>query len=99
MNTLIRKTLRLFRLDIETGLGLASGQGEDPVARLRISRNGGHTWEPEQLQSFGKVGEYSVLVDWWQQGQARQFAYEIVITDPVPSRIAQAIIVLEEGTS
>lgn len=99
MNSLNRKVLRMFRLDIETGLGLTSGQGSDPQVSLRVSRDAGHTWEPPILRSFGEKGQYTQLVEWRQLGQARQFAVEVVITDPVPSRIAAAWMAMEEGTS
>jgi hypothetical protein len=99
MNSLNRTFLRLFRLDIETGVGLTSGQGSDPQVALRVSRDAGHTWDPEVWRSFGERGQYSQLVDWRELGMARQWAVEVIITDPVPSRIAQALIALEEGTS
>lgn len=33
-----------LRLDLETGVGLATGQGSDPQVMLSISHDGGHTW-------------------------------------------------------
>src|SRR5690606_31683344 len=33
-----------FQLDMETGVGLSSGQGSDPQVMLQFSDDGGHTW-------------------------------------------------------
>jgi hypothetical protein len=37
-----------FELDVETGVGLASGQGDDPQIMLSISDDGGRTWSDQE---------------------------------------------------
>jgi hypothetical protein len=72
-----------LRLDMETGVGLASGQGSDPQVMLQISRDGGYTWGAEMWRSAGKVGQYGRRVEWWRLGSADQATFKIRMTDPV----------------
>ena len=60
--------------------------GTSDIARaitvsLKVSRNGGLTWEPEMIRSFGKIGEYRQRAIWNALGGAEQMAGQIVITD------------------
>lgn len=81
-----------FQLDIETGVGLATGQGSDPQAMLRISRDGGRTWGPSRQASFGKIGEFTKRCLWRRCGRGRDFTFEVSISDPVKVAIAGAAI-------
>jgi len=95
--------LMLFhnRLDIEfeTGVGLASGQGSDPVAMVRWSDDGGHTWSNEHQMSIGKMGEYGKRVYRNRLGRSRSRVYEISVTDPVKRNILAAHLDATVGTS
>lgn len=88
-----------FQLDIETGVGLATGQGSDPQVMLRISRDGGRTWGNERSRSIGKVGEYEKRVIWDKCGRGRDFVFEVSGTDPVKTAILGAGIQLRGGSS
>jgi hypothetical protein len=79
-----------FQLDIETGVGVASGQGSDPQAMLRISKDGGRTWGNERWESFGAVGEYMKRCLWKRCGRARNFTFWVQISDPVKVAIMGA---------
>src|SRR5262249_41933529 len=46
-----------LQVDVETGLGLQSGQGSDPKLMLRWSDDGGKTWSNEYMASAGKAGQ------------------------------------------
>jgi hypothetical protein len=81
-----------FMLDIETGVGLVTGQGSDPQVVLDWSSNGGKTWSNQLWRSFGKMGEYDEQVRWHMLGRHRQFTPRITITDPVPVRISGAYV-------
>lgn len=81
-----------FELDIEPGLGLVSGQGENPQVMLRISRDGGKTWGPERSRSAGKRGQYGTRVRWDRCGSGRRMVFEASGTDPVPVRISNAYV-------
>lgn len=70
-------------LDFETGVGLVSGQGSDPVVMVRVSRDGGHTFGNERRMSLGKLGEVTKRVILRRLGSAMDFVLEISVTDPV----------------
>lgn len=76
-----------FELDIETGVGLSSGQGSNPQVMLSVSDNGGRSFEsPEVWSTFGKQGEYkdpALFVRWDRLGQFFNRHVKIEISDPV----------------
>lgn len=78
-----RVTVDEIIADFETGVGIAVGQGSDPVVMLRISRDGGRTWGAEQQLRLGKVGEFLSRVSFRRLGTARDFVFKFRITDPV----------------
>ena len=88
-----------FQLDIESGVGLSTGQGSDPQAMLRVSRDGGRTWGPERFASMGRVGEYTRRCIWRRCGRARDFVFEVSISDPVKVAIMGAGIKPRMGKS
>lgn len=88
-----------FQLDIETGVGLATGQGSDPQVMLRISRDGGRTWGNERWRSAGKIGEYTKRVKWDKCGRGRDFVFWVAGTDPVKTAILGAAIQPRQGTA
>lgn len=88
-----------FQLDIEAGVGLETGQGSNPQAMLRVSRDGGRTWGPERWASFGALGEYTKRCQWRRCGRARDFVFEISISDPVKVAILGAGIKPRMGSS
>jgi hypothetical protein len=87
-----------LQIDLEVGLGLISGQGIDPQVMLRWSNDGGKTFGNEHWQTAGQMGAYKTRVFWTRLGRARDRVYELVMTDPVPWRIARAFLDLEPGT-
>lgn len=72
-----------LQVDMESGVGLASGQGIDPQIMLQISKDNAHTWSGERWTSIGKIGEYLTRVMWRQLGTGRDFVFKIRITDPI----------------
>jgi len=79
-----------IQFDMETGVGTATGQGSDPVAMLRWSDDGGHTWSNQRTKSIGKVGEYKTRTRFTRLGQSRGRVYELSITDPVKVTLISA---------
>lgn len=79
----VRQFFRRLWVDMETGVGLASGQGSDPQAMLQWSDDGGHTWSNELWASMGAIGDYKRRVEWRRLGQARDRIFRVTITDPV----------------
>lgn len=88
-----------FQLDMESGLGLVTGQGSTPQAMLRLSRDGGHTWGNEYWTSAGAIGQYSKRVIWNRLGRARNMAFEVTVSDPIPWRLTQAFLNVRKAMS
>lgn len=78
-------------IDMEYGVGLATGQGSDPQVCLRISEDRGHNWSNEIWRSFGKIGDFKQQALWNRLGSAYSWTFELSITDPVK------VAILSEG--
>jgi hypothetical protein len=91
-NELRRIKYAEFKLDLQPGVGLSTGQGSDPMVMMRYSDDGGKTWSPEFWRSAGLVGEHDAVVQWNALGQARRRVFEVIFTDPVPWRILNAYV-------
>jgi hypothetical protein len=92
-NNLKRSAQHTLQIDCETGVGLNTGQGDDPQIMLRFSDDGGHTWSNERWMSMGKVGEYYKRSFARRLGMTlklRDRVYEISGTDPVKIAIMGA---------
>lgn len=72
-----------LELTMQTGVGLADGQGSDPQARLRWSDDGGYSWSNERSQSIGKIGERKARVRFTRLGMARDRVFSVEVSDPV----------------
>jgi hypothetical protein len=66
-----------------------------PQISVRISRDGSKTWGQEYLIDCGQAGDYKTRVLLRRLGQARDFVFDIVATDPAPWRIIEGYV---EGT-
>jgi hypothetical protein len=100
-NNLKRTAHHSLQLDMETGVGLVSGQGSDPQVMLRWSDDGGHTWSNEHWVSIGRIGEYYRRAIWRRLGMTmklRDRVYEVSGTDPVKIDIMGAELLLS-GTN
>jgi len=85
-----RIPLRRFELLLETGLGLQSGQGSNPLVMFRGSADGGKTWGTQRQATAGMVGQYHTRVFWTRLGSPRLFVPEVSVSDPVPWRVIDA---------
>lgn len=67
------------------GVGLATGQGSDPLVELRYSRDEGRTWSPWKAASLGVTGAYRKPPRWrgFRQMNAPGWHVEVRTTDPV----------------
>lgn len=94
---------RLFysslQVDMETGVGDAVGQGQDPRLMLRYSSDGGHTWSNEKTATAGKVGEYGARAKFNRLGAGRNRVWELSFTDPCKFAILGAVVEGEPGTA
>jgi hypothetical protein len=75
-----------LRVHLETGVGLDGGAvpGGDPQVMLRLSRDGGHTWDNARWATAHRLGQYGRTVEWRRLGRARQWTAEVSVSDPVP---------------
>lgn len=55
----------------------------DPQVEVRLSSDGGFTWDTCGTRSFGIAGEYDTQVKWDILGQHRNLVFEIIVADPV----------------
>lgn len=84
-------------VDFETGVGLATGQGSNPQVMMRYSKDGGHTWSSELWVTLGAIGRYLTRAIWQRLGRARDWVFELAITDPVKVVIINAGLRVMEG--
>ncbi len=75
-----------FEVGVQSGVGLNSGQGSDPMLALRRSTNAGRTYGPSVTARVGKMGEYTTRAIWRKLGRSRAdwLVIEVSCTDPVP---------------
>lgn len=96
-NNLRRTAQHGMQLDLETGVGLNLGQGDDPQLMLRWSDDGGHTWSNEHWVSAGKIGQYYRRAFWRRLGMTmklRDRVYEVSMTDPVKTYVMGAELLI-----
>lgn len=70
-------------MEMESGVGLLTGQGETPMLMMQVSKDGGHTWGNEYWVNFGQIGEYKRRAVFRRLGRARDWVFKFRITDPV----------------
>ena len=73
-------------LDMETGVGLQSGQGSNPQVMMDVSKDGGRTFNTNSVERWatvGKVGQYKTRVRWRRVTQGRDIVTRFRMTDPV----------------
>jgi hypothetical protein len=100
-NNLKRTAQHSLQIDLETGVGLNAGQGDNPQIMLRWSDDGGHTWSNEHWMSMGKIGAYGTRAIRRRLGMTtklRDRVYEASGTDPVKISIMGAELILS-GTN
>jgi hypothetical protein len=96
-NNLKRTAHHSLQLDCQSGVGLVTGQGDNPQVMLRWSDDGGHTWSNEHWSPMGKIGQYFHRVFWRRLGMTlklRDRVYEVSGTDPVKIAIVGAELIL-----
>lgn len=72
-----------LELIFNSGQGLATGQGSDPLVDMAYSDDGGRNYGNFRQASIGKVGEYARRVTFSGMGRSRQRNYWIRVSDPV----------------
>jgi hypothetical protein len=83
-------------LDMETGVGLQTGQGSNPQIMLQYSKDNGRTWSAERWASSGLVGNYQARVIWRRFGSTRDATFRIRQSDPVKFVITEGAMKIQE---
>lgn len=91
-----RVRISLLYLDMETGVGLTTGQGSNPMIMLKSSKDNGRTWSAERWAPLGKIGVYLWRVVWRRFGSARDYVFSITMSDPVKFVMTSGAIKLSE---
>ena len=86
-----------LQIQFQPGVGLQTGQGQDPQAMLRWSNDGGSTWSNEHWTSIGLVGKYKNRAIWRRLGWARDRIFEVAISDPIKCVVISANLKGEVG--
>jgi hypothetical protein len=97
VNKLSRVGIGLFELFLESGLGVQSGQGSEPLVMLRVSHDGGRNWSSERTRSAGRAGHYDHPVRWLKCGAGRTTVFEVSVTDAIPWRLLTAYLGVTSG--
>lgn len=81
-----------LQLDMEVGRGLPSGQGSDPMIRIRMSEDGGLSFDNFRDEPTGKMGEsiHRVKSDLW--GSAYDPVFEFWFSEPLPRKFLQLYV-------
>lgn len=67
----------------QTGVGLVSGQGVNPVLMCQFSNDGGQTWQAEHFVEIGALGDHMKRVDFWDFATGYEVKARVMISDPV----------------
>ena len=70
-------------VDMETGVGLVSGQGSSPQVQLSVSKDNGRTFSTPRMTSLGAYSQFQTRAIWRRWGSARVFVFKLDVTDPV----------------
>lgn len=86
-----------FELVLNSGHGVTVGQGENPLATLKVSDDGGETFRTLPTRSLGKLGHYQSRTQWWRLGSSRDRVYKVEVTDPVPLYVIDTQLLVNGG--
>jgi len=71
------------RINMQLGVGLATGQGSAPVLMCQFSPDGGETWQAEQFVPIGAMGDYTGPVYFYDFCTGYDVRCRIMCSDPV----------------
>lgn len=94
-----KKKMRLTRLELGHEPATTTDQTSTPVAGLRVSKDGGHSWGTQTFAELGKVGEYKNRCKWSRLGSGRDMVAEITIAEPIKKVITECTLYTEDGYS
>jgi hypothetical protein len=72
-----------FEIDLERGVGLVTGQGQQPYITLTYSDDGGKTFGNERKLTIGSLGKNLTRAHTHRLGYSRDRVYRLTISEPV----------------
>lgn len=85
-----RQYFEEFQIQFQPGVGLTTGQGDNPQAMLRWSSDGGSTWSNEHWVGIGRQGNYTNRAIWRRLGWSRDRIFEVAVSDPINAVVISA---------
>lgn len=91
------KRVQMSRLELimEVGVGLISGQGEDPLIMIEASYDGGKSWSTGKWMRIGRQGETNIRAEWFNLKSFYDMIIRITTSDPVAYNIYSGVIDLK----
>ena len=77
---------------LETGVGLISGQGEDPLIMVEASYDGGKSWATGTWMKIGRLGQTNIRAEWYSMKSFYDMIVRITTSDPVAYNLYSATI-------
>ena len=87
-----RIQMSCLKIIMESGVGLIDGQGDNPRIMVEYSDDGGRTWNGGSWPKVGRLGEFTLQVEWFDLGSFYDRIFRISTTDPVNYSIYSATI-------
>jgi len=88
------KRVQMSRIEfiIETGTGLLTGQGDDPVIMLEYSTDGARSWQVGDWLKIGRQGEFDIRLEWWSLISFYDLIIRLSTTDAIALNVYSAAI-------
>lgn len=80
-----------IEMDINSGMGNTTGQGNEPIMMFACSQDGGNTFEPDEFIELGNLGNYDQRVQLNNLGTARNWVISFSVSDPIDVIVMQAV--------
>src|SRR6185437_5709530 len=80
-----------LEIDATKGVGLASGQGSNPILMVSTSDDGGHTFSSPRNLPLGNFGNYLYRAREDNLGTSRNWTIDLELTDPLDLAIQNAL--------
>ena len=87
-----RVQMSCLKLIMESGVGVIDGQGDNPRIMIEYSDDGGRTWNGGSWPRVGRLGEFTLQVEWFDLGTFYDRIFRISTTDPVNYSLYSATI-------
>lgn len=88
----VRAIMDAIHLDFQTGVGLESGQGSDPLVMLDYTDNHGATWSSERTAQIGPSNDRDAVAKIFSLGMFRTRTIRVSISDSVKACLLGASV-------